>query len=175
MMTNKGPAPRSLTCFLSSSFADSDSARMIHEILASLNVRVRTSEDLPLGSDIAASIVDEILSADFVCIVLAGGADSPTVWYEAGIAAGSRRPLLVVGESKAIDKLSFNPFSTPIIRYRRDSIQALRDSLTAYVRQVQPIAAQLKISWDRVDETTKPAITAPPESGLVPEARTTHR
>lgn len=165
-------APLSLSCFLSSAFIDSDNAQIVHEILADLGVNVRTANDLPLGSDIASSIVDEILSNDFVCIVLATDLKNPTVWYEAGIAAGSRRPLLIVGESGAIDQLPFNLFSASVIRYRRDTLQVLRDSLTAYVRQVQPIAAQLKINWDRI-ETSEPVLTVKPELSDVPTEQTT--
>jgi hypothetical protein len=157
MITEDSSVSRSLTCFLSSAFRDSDSAEHVRQILISLDVTVRTADDLPSGIDVASSIVDAVLSADFVCIVLATDLNNPAVWYEAGIAAGSRRPLLVVTEGKTIDQLPFNLFSAPLIRYQPGLIQALRDSLTAYIRQVQPIAAQLKINWSQI-----PAAPAPP-------------
>jgi hypothetical protein len=152
-MTMSDSTTHSLTCFLSSAFRDSIIAEEVRNVLDGLGVDVRKSEDLPPGSDVASAIVNAVLSADFVCIIMAAGVNNSTAWYEAGIATGSRRPILVVAEEKAIDQMPFTLFSAPIVRYQREAPAVLRDNITAYVRQVQPIAAQLKVSWDRVDVT----------------------
>lgn len=155
---------QSLTCFLSSALSDSHIAQDVRKVLERIGVDVRTSDEIPLGSDVASSIVDTVLSVDFVCIVLATDLNNPAVWYEAGIAAGSRRPVLVIAEGKAIDQMPFNLFAAPIIRYHRDSPDILRDSLIAYTRQVQPLAAQLKVDWNRVIDTPGQADVENPDS-----------
>jgi hypothetical protein len=67
--------------------------------------------------------------------------------YEAGVAAGSFRPLVVVADSEVADELPAQLISAPIIRYMPEAKQILSENLGAYVRQVQPIAAQLTLNW----------------------------
>lgn len=137
-------------------------------ILRDVGVEVRTADDLSFGTDVASSIVNSVLSADFVCLVLGADAKNPAIWYEAGIAAGSRRPVLLVVDANAADSLPFNPFSAPIIRYHRGSSKILRENLLAYTRQVQPIAAQLKINWEEALVSPSLAIAHQPEQTNTP-------
>lgn len=146
----KPPNAQGLTCFLSSAPTDSGIAQEVRESLYSFGVSVKTADDLTPGSGIASSLVDAVLSADFVCIVLAGASTSPAVWYTAGIATGSRRPVVVVSESSNAEQPPFNLFSAPIIRYSPGSLQVLRENLAVYIERVQPIAAQLKVNWDQL-------------------------
>src|SRR5262249_55188136 len=104
-----------------------------------------------------------IFASDFVCIVLSPDTASPALWYEAGIATGSSRPLLVVAGDEAVRQMPFNLFSAPLIRYREDAIALLQDNLRAYVRNVQPIAAQLKIDWERLIEAPPLTVKEAPE------------
>jgi hypothetical protein len=150
MTATHSSVQQSLTCFLSSALSDSSIAQDVRKVLDSVGVDVRTSDEIPLGADVASSIVDTVLSVDFVCIVLAADLNNPAVWYEAGIAAGSQRPVLVIAEGKAIDQMPFNLFAAPIIRYHHDTPDIFRESLIAYTRQVQPLAAQLKVDWNQV-------------------------
>jgi len=137
-----------ITCFLSSAERDSEMAAEVRSILATLNVRVQTVDDLPSASSVSSSLLTAVLSADFVCLVLSGTNPSPAVMYEAGLAAGTQRPLVVVVDSEAGDQLASDIISAPIIRHGPTAGKVLRDSLAAYVDRVQPIAVQLTVNWD---------------------------
>jgi hypothetical protein len=76
------------------------------------------------------------------------------VMYEAGVAAGSRRPLVVVVDSEVADELPVQLISAPIIRYKPGEKLVLRENLQAYIRQVQPIAAQLTLNWPSLFQAT---------------------
>lgn len=137
---------RALSCFLSAT--SSVDTAVIQRVLADLDVRVQTTADIPAGSQFASMIMQTVLSADFVCIVLTGEPTSPAVTYEAGIAAGSRRPLLIITTPDAADPTLTDIMQGPIIRYQPGAEQVLRDNLLAYLRQVRPIAAELTVNWD---------------------------
>lgn len=157
-MDNPNAAPSSsasvpMTCFLSSAVSDRELADEVRSVLTELSVDVRTGEDILPGSDIGASVVEAVLSADFVCVVLSGTSPLPAVMFEAGIAAGSRRPVLIVASPKAADQLPADLLSAPIIRYEKGSKKLLKDSLNGYIKNVQPIAAQLTVDWDDLLES----------------------
>lgn len=146
-----------VTCFLSSSISDRKLANEVRSVLTELGIAVRTTDDLPPGLDIGTSIVDAVLSAAFVCVVLADTPPLPAVMFEAGIAAGSRRPVLIVATPAGADQAPADLLSAPIIRYQEGSSQLLRDNISAYLQNVHPIAAKLTINWNvLVDEEKKP-------------------
>ena len=93
-------------------------------------------------------ILDALASVDFVCIVISARKPSLTAMYEAGLATGMRRPLLVVAEAEGADNLPTQLLSAPMIRYKQGMTTVLRDNLSAYVKQVQPVAAQHLASED---------------------------
>src|ERR1700722_5550296 len=150
-MDTSSPAgqDRRKTCFLSGSASARITAE-VRSVLDELGVTVRISEDIAQGGNIASSIIEAVLSADFVCIVLSTRKPPLAVMYEAGVAAGSFRPLVVIVNSRFADEIPVQLISAPIIRYVPGSIWLLRENLSAYVEQVQPIAAQLTENWSNL-------------------------
>lgn len=142
----------SVTCFLSSAVSDRRLANDVRSVLTELGIAVQTADDLEPGSDIGTSIVDAVLSAAFVCIVLSDTPPLPAIMFEAGIAAGSRRPVLIIASPKGAGQLPADLLSAPIIRYEKGSKRLLKDSITAYLTNVQPIAAQLTLNWNALIE-----------------------
>lgn len=108
---------------------------------------VRTADEVPVGSNIAESLTDAVLSADFVCVAISGAKPPLAVMYEAGVAAGSRRPVVVVANARVADDLPAQLISGPVIRYKPGSHEILWENLSAYVQQVQPIAERLELGW----------------------------
>jgi hypothetical protein len=73
--------------------------------------------------------------------------------FEAGIAAGIQRPILIVASPEGSNQLPVDLIPAPIIRHQLGSRDLLKDSLKAYLGFVYPIAARLIINWDDlVDE-----------------------
>jgi hypothetical protein len=97
---------------------------------------------------VSEGILDALASADFVCIVIPERKPSLAAMYEAGLATGMRRPLLVVVRAEAADNLPTQLISASTIRYKRGMTTVLRDNLNAYVKQVQPVAAQYLANED---------------------------
>ena len=141
-------------CFLSSGASTRRITADIRSILGDLDVSVHTSEDLAPGGDVGPALIDAVLSANFVCVVLSTRKPPLAVMYEAGVAAGSRRPLVVVVDSEVADELPVQLISAPIIRYKPGENLVLRENLQAYIRQVQPIAAQLTLNWSSLFQST---------------------
>jgi hypothetical protein len=67
--------------------------------------------------------------------------------YEAGVAAGSLRPLVIIADPAVADDLPRQLISAPLIRYKVGSKELLRESLSTYIKQVLPIAAQVPSNW----------------------------
>jgi hypothetical protein len=141
-------------CFLSSGKSATRITADVRSVLQDLDVSVHSSDDLAPGGDVGPALIDAVLSADFVCVVLATRRPPLAVMYEAGVAAGSFRPLVVVADSEVADELPAQLISAPIIRYRPAAKQILRENLHAYVQQVQPIAAQLTLNWPSLFQAT---------------------
>jgi hypothetical protein len=145
-----GPAKQSslLTCFVSAA-SQTDSAPVV-AALQLAGVQVQTTNDIPLGEDVSSALSSSVLAVDFVCVVVDSKALSPTVAFEAGVAAGSRRPIIVAVQGN-LDGLDSGPLaSLPRITYSdQDStgLTNLNETMAAYVRNVQPIASQLQIRW----------------------------
>lgn len=135
------------SAFVSYAYRDLEIAVEVSSALTQLGVDVRTAEGIQLDSTISQAIIQAVLSATFVCIILSDDAPPPAVMYEAGIASGSQRPLLIVAAPKAADGLSINFISAPIIRYRPGAFDSLKQDLSTYLDNVYPIAAQLTINW----------------------------
>lgn len=151
-----GDLSTSVTCFLSSAGSDRELALDVTSILTKLGVTVRTVDDVQPGPDFGTSIVDAVLSAAFVCIILPDSPPPSALMYEAGVAAGSRRPILVIASPEGADQIPANLLSAPIIRYKEGSKSLLRNNITAYLENVHPIAAQLTLNWNvLVDEEKK--------------------
>ena len=132
-------------CFLS--HATDDDVQSLRELLTQLSVDVHTSADL-VGPSISSAVAQAVWSADFVCVFLSKAPLNPAAMFEAGLAAGSRRPLLAIIDSDAMESPGVELLPPPIIRYRKGADDALRSSLTAYLRQVRPISAQLSVNWE---------------------------
>jgi hypothetical protein len=134
-------------CFLSGSPSARKIMADVRSILSELDVMVWGADDIPTGSNIAKTLTDAVLSADFVCIAISGSKPSLAVMYEAGVAAGSQRPVVVVANARVADNLPTQLISGLIIRYKADSSEFLRENLRAYVQQVQPMAARFEFDW----------------------------
>lgn len=129
-------------CFLSGPPSAKRIMRDVRSTLIDLDVIVRTADEIATGNNLAESLIDAVTSADFVCIAMSATRPSLAVMYEAGIAAGSERPLIVVVDAKAADDLPTQLISGSVIRYKPGMSEVLRDTLQAYVKQVQPAAVQ---------------------------------
>ncbi|MGW4330535.1 hypothetical protein ACWEKR_32180 [Nocardia sp. NPDC004573] len=125
----------------------------VRRTLGQLHVDLTTSLDVPGGTSLSGSLSQAVLSADFVCVVLGAETPSPTVMYEAGIAVGARRPLVVVTSIEA-DQAVAQTIDAPIIRYRTADDSAIHEGLSAYVSNIQPLAAELKVNWDVLSTET---------------------
>jgi hypothetical protein len=144
-----GTSARTQTaCFLSYAMSDQLVADDVYAALTEMGVNVRTPADLQAGSDLGASISQAVLSAAFVCIVLSDMPPLPAVMFEAGIAVGSRRPLIIVATPEGANQIPVDLLSAPIIRHQPGSSDQLRASFEAYLTSVYPIAAKLTINWD---------------------------
>lgn len=153
----QGPSP-SLTCFMSASGIDERIVEAVRTSLTDFGVEVLTVDDIPAGPDIGLDITQAVLSADFVCLLLAEQEAGSSILFEAGVASGSRRPLLVIASEDMSDRIPLVLRSMPIIRFNLASPDLLRNSLLAYVAQVQPFAAALKINWNSLLEKSKPTV-----------------
>ncbi len=141
-----------LTCFLSAS--TSTDTEPFRRALAALGVTVQTMDTLPSGTDIGSAVTRTILTADFICVVLAESPPNPTVMFEAGIAVGSQRPLLLVTTPQAGDTIAVDLIKAPVIRYLPESEDAFRGNLSAYLENIQPMAVILTTNYDVLLERT---------------------
>jgi hypothetical protein len=120
--------------------------------LRSVGVSVQTSKDIAGGQDISNSLTRAVLRADFVCIVIDSGYINANVAFEAGVASGSRRPL-VVASTAPPDTLRGSPLADmATIHYSKGDAgeTILVNAIRAFVENVQPVAAQLVIDWDEL-------------------------
>lgn len=155
--------------FLSYAYQDRETAREVQQVLVDLGFDVLLANNLPVGSDIGESITQAVLSATFLCVIFSESPPPAAVMFEAGIAAGSRRPTLIVATPKGADQLPAQLLSAPLIRYRPGLPDVLREDISAYLEHVYPISAQLTINWNvLVDkEESQPKISPlPRESDL---------
>lgn len=129
-------------CFLTGQESTKRIMAEIRDALTSLDVIVWTMDEILIGSSISKAIEDALKSADFVCVVMPATEPSPAVMFEAGLATGLQRPLLVVAGEKGADTLPAQLLSAPMIRYKPGMAKVLRENLSAYVKQVQPVASQ---------------------------------
>ena len=132
---------RRTLCFLTGQEATKNIMAEVRDALISLDVIVQTADEILAGSSINEAIINALTSADFVCVVMPALKPSPTVMYEAGLATGLHRPLLVVADARGADSLPSQLLSAPMIRYKLGMTKVLRENLSAYVKQVQPIAS----------------------------------
>jgi hypothetical protein len=143
-----GRTEHALSCFVSAGASTDTSA--IKEVLTSLGVRVRDLRDLPPGSEVSRAVTDVVLSADFICVVLGSEKPGFALVFEAGIAAGSRRPMVVVSIGET-DPVVLELLGSPIVRYEPGKEEALAENIRSYVQFVQPLAAQLTVNWETVN------------------------
>lgn len=137
---------RRTRCFLTGQEATKNIMAEVRDALISLDVIVQTADEILAGSSVNEAIVNALTSADFVCAVTPALKPSPTVMYEAGLATGLKRPLLVVADARGADTLPSQLLSAPMIRYKPGMTKVLRENLSAYVKQVQPIASQYLVN-----------------------------
>lgn len=145
---------KQLTCFLSHTRGVAVE-ETVRNVLTQLQVEVTTALDVPEGTSLAASVTQAVLSADFICVVLGPQSPSPAVMYEAGIAVGGRRPIVVVTSTDS-DSAVTETIDAPIVRYRSSHDNSIRDGLNAYVKNIQPLAAELKVNWDTLTAARLP-------------------
>lgn len=120
--------------------------------LQSAGVTVQTAKDIAAGKSIADSLASAVLQADFVCIVVDSSHINANVAFEAGVACGSRRPVVVVSTAPP-GTLQGSPFADlATIRYSEDNQgkTVLADAIRAFVENVQPAAVYLAINWDNL-------------------------
>ena len=84
------------SCFLSAPFGF-DASALIHAF-AERGVAAARLDDLELGEDPLTGIRREVRRADFVCVVLPGGYRLDDAIFEAGIALGKGRPVLILAD-----------------------------------------------------------------------------
>jgi hypothetical protein len=120
------------SCFISAPFGF-DTAPLI-QALSARNVAPGRLDNLEPGDELIARIQREIRRADFVCIVLPGGYSQSNAVFEAGLALGTGRPLLILAESDVNV-----PFELQHLNYVRTSLrdnQALGDVLNVYLPRI---------------------------------------
>lgn len=145
-----------LTCFVSA--ATATDLRPVLLALESINVAVLTAQNIGPGEPITEAMIRAVLTADFVCVVIDEPIVNPNIAYEIGIAAGSRRPI-VVASSASSDEADLSIFSElATIRYNRSTVglKNLGEGLRAFVQNVQPAAVQIAIDWDAVGSASLP-------------------
>lgn len=149
-MTTATDEKPGLTCFVSAT-AQTD-VQPVLNALRSAGVSLQTSKDITGGQDIADSLTRAVLRADFVCIVIDDGYLNASVVFEAGVAAGSRRPIVVVSNAPPDALLGSPLVNMATIHYSRDDAgeRVLADAIRAFVENVQPAAARLTIDWDEL-------------------------
>jgi hypothetical protein len=125
--------------------------RDVREALIGLDVIVQTADEIPSGAEISVAILDALKSADFVCVAISAKPSS-SVMFEAGLASGLGRPLLVVADAGVADGLPVDIMRAPVIRYKSGMTQILRENLSAYVNRVQPVAVQHLLNEEVVVE-----------------------
>jgi nucleoside 2-deoxyribosyltransferase len=133
---------RRMICYLTGQESTKRILAEVRDQLTSLDVVVWTADEILIGSSISKAIEDALTSADFVCAVIPATEPSSAVMFEAGLATGLQRPLLVVADEKGADTLPALLLSAPMIRYKPGMAKVLRENLNAYVKQVQPVASQ---------------------------------
>jgi hypothetical protein len=116
-------------CYISAPFGFD--ALPIIEALAERNFGATRLDDLTAGESIVTGVQREIRQADFVCVVLPGGYRQDNVIFEAGLALGRGRRVLVLAESE-VDI----PFELAQLTYVRTSLsdkKAVGEVLDAYL------------------------------------------
>lgn len=149
-----------ITCFVSSTADDDRNAVM--NAISEMGVAVRSDLDVVSGVSWAASLNEGLRQATFVCVVLGDRPVSAAVMYEAGVAVGMGRPLVVVGKLDADTSLA-QLSDAPVIRYKSDDDTTLREGLRAYIDLLQqavasPSATQKPVttkSWSRLAPAQK--------------------
>jgi hypothetical protein len=161
-MTASQTDRRVLTCFVSAG-TDTDLSPIL-EALRLAGVQTRTADDIGHGERIVESCMSAILTADFVCVVLASADVNPNVAFEAGVAAGSRRPVVVASTLAANESARVVPLTEmATIRYDHSErgLENLRIGIDAFVRNVQPSAMQIAIDWGQVERANRSRLGAP--------------
>ncbi|MGH3630771.1 MAG: hypothetical protein ACRDRL_25430 [Sciscionella sp.] len=149
MTSATGDTPQ-LTCFISA--AGQIDVQPVVNALQLVGVSVRTSKEIAGGQDLSNSLISAVLKADFVCVVIDSGNINANVVFEAGVASGSRRPI-VVASTAPPDTLRGSPLADmATIHYSKDDAgrTVLDNAIRAFVENVQPVAAQLAINWDEL-------------------------
>src|SRR5688500_7694627 len=103
------------TCFISAPFGFDVFPLML--ALGERHISSTRLDDLAPGESIIASVQREIRQADLVCVVLPGGYRQNNSIFEAGLALGRGRPVLILAESD-VDI----PFELGQLRYVRTSL-----------------------------------------------------
>jgi len=117
------------TCFISAPFGF-DASPLI-QALAERNIVSTRLDDLAPGESIVTTVQRRIRQADFVCVVLPGGYPQNDVLFEAGLALGRGRPVLILAESDVEV-----PFELGQLTYVRTSLsdkQALAEVVDASI------------------------------------------
>lgn len=136
-----------LTCFISHNANVNIDA--VRAVLEDLGVSTYSINDVELGSSISASVRSAVSAADFLCLIIDESGVSPAMMFEAGFAAGSLRPTIVLTSNATYDATPLTLLDAPVIRFDPDDINlsALRMGIRAYTSNVHPIASELKIDW----------------------------
>jgi len=120
------------TCFISAPFGFDASPLM--QTLAERNIVSTRLDDLALGESIVTSIQREIRQADFVCVVLPSGYRQNDMIFEAGLALGKGRRVLILAESDV--DIPFELRQLTFVRTSLSDKKVLGGVLDAYLGEV---------------------------------------
>jgi hypothetical protein len=127
-MSENGPK----TCFISAPFGFDSSA--LAQALAEDGIESSRLDKLEPGDDVVSSVRQEIKKADLVCVALPAGFNLESVVFEAGVALGVGRPLLILAEPE-VDV----PFELQHLLYVRAALgdsRGLSDLLKTYIPRI---------------------------------------
>lgn len=143
-----------ITCFISSSSNEDRSA--VVRALSEMGVAVTSDLEVTAAGSWASSLTENLRRATFVCVIVADRVVGAAIMYEAGVAVGMGRPLVVVEKTGADSSLA-QLSDAPVIRYKSDDDTTLLEGLQAYVGLISqsgtvPTAAPKPVSaksWSR--------------------------
>ena len=128
-------ATQPLNCFISFSAASSHHAAQLTKLLHGIEVETYRADLLP-GQEISRQIMTALKAADFVCLIVGEPSPSPNVAFEAGLAIGLGKPVLVLATGPTI------PFDfaegVQVVRMPGDGFASVERDIVRFVRHVRP-------------------------------------
>ena len=105
--------------------------RVLELALRKRNVTTITPEHLQAGGQLLAPLLAQMKNADFVSIILQGASAPPNVIFEAGVAAGLGKPVLVFSIGR--HGFPFDLNSTSVVRLDGPDVSVIEMHLDAFL------------------------------------------